>query len=38
MERSDIFTKLWLEILKGRDQLADLGIDGKVKLESILEK
>jgi hypothetical protein len=28
-----ILIKFWLEILKGRDNLADLGIDGKIILK-----
>jgi hypothetical protein len=28
----------WLEDLKGRDYLEDLGVDGKIKLERILEE
>jgi hypothetical protein len=32
-------TRFWFENLKGRDQLAeDLGLDGKIMLEWILEK
>jgi len=29
---------LWLENLKGRDHSEDLGVDGNIILESILEK
>jgi len=31
-------TKFWLESLKGRDHSEDLGIDGKITLEWILQK
>jgi hypothetical protein len=31
-------TIFWLENLKGRDHLEDLSINGKIKLEWILEK
>jgi hypothetical protein len=31
-------TKLWSENLKGRDQCEDLGIDGRIILESIFRK
>jgi hypothetical protein len=33
-----IHTKFWLEKLKGKDHLEDLGIDGKIILELILGK
>jgi len=31
-------TKFWLEDMKGRDHLEDLGIDGMITLEWILRK
>jgi hypothetical protein len=31
-------TKFWPEILKGRDHLADVGVDGRIIFEWILEK
>jgi hypothetical protein len=31
-------TKFWLEILKERDHLEDLGIDGRIILKYILGK
>jgi hypothetical protein len=31
-------TVFWFENLKGRDHLADLGVDGKIILECILGK
>jgi hypothetical protein len=31
-------TKFWLENMKGRGNLEDLGVDGKVMLEWILER
>jgi hypothetical protein len=31
-------TKFWSEILKSRDNSEDLGIDGRIILECILEK
>jgi hypothetical protein len=31
-------TTFWLEILKGRDALEDLGVDGKITLAWILGK
>jgi len=33
-----VHTKFWLEIFKGREHLEDLGIDGKIILEWILDK
>jgi len=32
----DMHKKFWSENLKGRDHSGDLGVDGRVKLESIL--
>jgi hypothetical protein len=32
------YTVFWLENLKGRDHLEDLGVDGKIILEWILRK
>jgi len=31
-------TEFWLETLKGRDHLEDIGVDGTIILEWILEK
>jgi hypothetical protein len=31
-------TKFWLENLRGRDHLEDLGLDGKIILDRILGK
>jgi hypothetical protein len=31
-------TKFWLENLKGMDHAEDIGVDGKITLERILEK
>jgi hypothetical protein len=31
-------TKVWLENLKGKDHMEDLGVDGHIILELILEK
>jgi hypothetical protein len=33
-----IYTKFWLEILKGRDNLEELGTDVRIILKWILEK
>jgi hypothetical protein len=33
-----MYTKRWSENLKGRDHLEDLGVDGKIILEWILQK
>jgi hypothetical protein len=33
-----IHTKFWVENLKGRDCLKDIGVDGSITLEWILEK
>jgi hypothetical protein len=33
-----MYTKFWLENLKGRDHVVDLGVDGRIILESILGK
>jgi hypothetical protein len=33
-----MFTKFWSEILKGRDQLGDIGIDVRIILKWILRK
>jgi hypothetical protein len=38
MERIDIHIKSYSEILKGRDQLGDLGKDGRSLLKWILKK
>jgi hypothetical protein len=37
-ERREINIIFWLENLKGRDHLKDLGMDGKAMLELILRK
>jgi hypothetical protein len=36
--RREIHTKFWSENLKGRDQSDDLGVDGRIILEWILER
>jgi hypothetical protein len=33
-----IYIKHWMENLKGRDHTEDLGVDGRIILEWILEK
>jgi hypothetical protein len=38
MERWEMHTIFWLEILKGRDRSEDLGIDGRIIFEWILGK
>jgi hypothetical protein len=37
-ERLEIHTEFWLENLRERDHLDDLGLDGKTVLLQILEK
>jgi hypothetical protein len=37
-EESEIYTKIWSKRLKGRDFLDDLGIEGRIILNSILNK
>jgi hypothetical protein len=37
-EGNDICVQIWLESLKGRDHLEDLGIDGQIILKCILGK
>jgi hypothetical protein len=37
-ERREMHAIFWLENVKGRDHLEDLGIDRKIILEWILEK
>jgi len=34
----EVYTRFWLENLKGRDHLEDLGVDGRIILGWILRK
>jgi len=38
VDRSEMYIVFWLENLKGRDQLEDLAVDGRIILEWIVGK
>jgi hypothetical protein len=37
-ERAEVHIEFWWRILRERDHLEDLGVDGKIRLKFILKK